>query len=89
MKPNNEDEIIRATIAASMEIIASNSPLRAKPAKSTFIVSPEDHRMLEIICRLTGKTKQEYFATALQKSLKEKTYLNDIPIEKIKELAIA
>lgn len=89
MNPSNENAIIRATVAASIEIIASNTTLRVKAAKSTFNVSPEDYRLLDVICRLTGKTKQKYFASALQKSLKEKTYLNDIPIEKIKELSLA
>lgn len=86
MNTLSQDMIICNAAAAAIEIIAKNTPLRATPVKSTFIVSPEVHRHLDIICKLTGKTRQEYFSTALKILLANKLYLDDIPIDKIKEL---
>lgn len=83
----SNDTVIRHTAAATIEIIASNTPLRAKAAKSTFIVQPEEHRYLEALCRLTGKTKQEFFTVALQTMFKERTYIDAIPVDTIKALS--
>lgn len=87
MSTPNEDVIIQNTVAAAIEIIAQNTPLRDKAAKSTFIVSPEHHRRLETVCKVTGKTKQDYYSLALEIFLKQKGYLEDIPVEQVKALA--
>lgn len=74
------EAIIRSAIADSLEIMAENAPRRSKCIKSTFNVSPEDYHLLELICRLTGKTKQEIYTDALRQLLRQRNYLDDIPI---------
>ncbi|EPG40628.1 MULTISPECIES: hypothetical protein [Acinetobacter] len=87
MNTSSEDVIIQNTVAAAIEIIAQNTPLREKSAKSTFIVSPKHHRHLDTVCKVTGKTKQDYYSLALDKFLEQKGYLEDIPLEQVKALA--
>lgn len=87
MNTSNEDAIIRKSVAAAIEIIAQNTPLREKSVKSTFIVTPHVHRHLDTMCKATGMTKQECFSLALDQFMEQKSYLDYIPIEQVKALA--
>lgn len=82
MNTVTSDVIIRNAIADSLEIMAQNAPMRSKYAKSTFNVSPENYNLLELICRLTGKTKQDIYTDALNLLLEQRNYLDDIPVNK-------
>lgn len=82
----NEDDIIRNAADATVKLIVNNIPLKTKFTKSTFNVDPEDHRMLDILCKLTGLTRQDFFDKSLKKLISSKLYLDDIPIDKIKNL---
>lgn len=87
MTTTSEDAIIRKSVAAAIEIIAQNTPLREKSVKSTFIVTPHAHRHLDTMCKATGMTKQECFTLALDQFMEQKGYLDYIPLEQVKALS--
>lgn len=87
MNTSNEDVIIRKSVAAAIEMIAQNTPLREKPAKSTYVVNPDHHRHLDTVSKVTGQTKQDLYTSAIDYYLKHKLFLDDIPLEQVKALA--
>lgn len=84
MNQSNEDVIIRQTIAASISIIAENTPLKTKSVKSTFVVTPEQDRMLDLICKITARSRQDSFSDSLDNWIDQQLYLLKVPIEKFK-----
>ena len=87
MNTSNEDVIIRKSVAAAIEIIAQNTPLREAPVKSTYVVKPEHHRHIDTIGKVTGQTKQDLYSSAVDYYLKHQLFLDDIPLEQVKALA--
>lgn len=75
---STEDLQIRNTISALVEIITSNTALRENPVRSSFVVSPEQHRKLELVCKLTSKTRQDHFSKALDHWLDQQLYLDEL-----------
>lgn len=86
MNQSNEDAIIRQTIAASLSIIAENTPLKSKSVKSTFVVTPEQDRMLDLICKVTASSRQDNFSDSLDNWIEQQLYLLKIPIDKFKTI---
>lgn len=84
MNQSNEDAIIRQTIAASINMIAENTPLKIKSVKSTFVVTPEQDRMLDLICKVTARSRQDSFSDSLDNWINQQLYLLKIPIDKFK-----
>ena len=87
MTTTSEDAIIRKSVAAAIEIIAQNTPLRETSVKSTYVVTPEHHRHIDTVVKVTGKTKQDLYTSAMDYFLKHKLFLDDIPLEQVKALA--
>ena len=83
MNTSNEDAIIRKSVAAAIEIIAQNTPLRETPVKSTYVVKPEHHRHIDTIGKVTGQTKQDLYSSAVDYYLKHQLFFL---LSRLKEL---
>lgn len=84
MNQSNEDVIIRQTIATAISMIAENTPLKTKSVRSSFVVTPEQDRMLDLICKVTSRTRQDGFSDSLDNWINQQLYLLKIPIDKFK-----
>lgn len=74
---SNESDIASEIVSNVIDRISLVGPFRKDDAKSTFYVTPDMHRKLDIICECTGLTRQEIYTKALRDYLDQK-YLQDI-----------